>query len=192
MTEAEEKAIRRERIKNGLQKLGRTAVQIGLPTIGAAVGGPAGGRIAAAVAGALGLPGTAPHDEVAEALAKSDPDTLFRLRELEYQAQIKLLDSDIAFGQQVTDRAIADVSGDSWLAKNIRPMIAGVAMLAMIGTWIYFIINLATLDAEQLKFGFALQGSLSAVTGYVVQFYFGSRKEEKLQSLSQYYNHIAR
>lgn len=76
----------------------RGAVAAIAPTLGAAMGGPAGGLLGAAVAGALGV-GNDPN-EIEQAL-RIDPNAAIKLRELESNEKVSL--ATLAKEQYVSD-----------------------------------------------------------------------------------------
>lgn len=91
--------------------VGRTA-----PTLGLALGGPAGAAIGALVSTALGAGNT--PDEVAAAIAK-DPNAAFKLKELESEERVRL--QEIAL--ETAKAELADVQ--SARARDVELMKAG-------------------------------------------------------------------
>tara|TARA_B110000114_G_scaffold53709_1_gene57099 strand:- start:130 stop:579 length:450 start_codon:yes stop_codon:yes gene_type:complete len=81
---------------------------------------------------------------------------------------LKYLEMDIAEMQEVTKRWGSDMTSDSWLSKNVRPL-----------TLIFFSIAYVV--------GWFLNYSLENITGLlslIVGAYFGSRGLEKFKSIS--------
>ena len=74
--------------------------------------------------------------------------------------------------QEVTKRAEADMASDSWLSKNIRPMVLIFLLVAYSGFAIASIFNYETRGAYVELLG--QWGML------VMSFYFGGRTMEKL------------
>ena len=82
------------------------------PALATAVAGPMGGMAVKAIADKLGVP--ASITDVTKAL-EADPELALKLKEIdckEFEIEQKA----------VSDRWQADMSSDSWLSKNIRPM----------------------------------------------------------------------
>lgn len=83
------------------------------------------------------------------------------------------------FESEVTTRHANDMVSDSWLSKNIRPMILLVSMTVM-----YLLIYLtvfAVLKDSQIRVLEAWIPMMSGLFGTMVIFYFGSRGIEKVQ-----------
>jgi hypothetical protein len=80
---------------------------------------------------------------------------------------LKLLEMDMVETQEVTKRWNSDMTSDSWLSKNVRPL-----------TLIFFSISYVI--------GWFLDYSLENITGLlslIVGAYFGSRGFEKIKSI---------
>ena len=91
---------------------------------------------------------------------------------------LKLLEQDIIEFQEISKRWAADMSSDSWLSKNTRPMsliFLTVMTIAFIWVdshnWIDF-----TVEQEWISL-------LKALTTTVYVAYFGSRGAEKFQAI---------
>ena len=92
---------------------------------------------------------------------------------------LKLLELDIIEMQEVSKRWSADMSSDSWLSKNTRPM---MLIFLTVSTWFLIVI-----DSLNIAFGvntewIELLKSL-LLTCYIA--YFGSRGMEKYKHISQ-------
>ena len=92
---------------------------------------------------------------------------------------LKLLELDIIEMQEVSKRWSADMSSDSWLSKNTRPM---MLIFLTVSTWFLILI-----DSLNIEFGvntewIELLKSL-LLTCYIA--YFGSRGMEKYKHISQ-------
>lgn len=102
------------------------------------------------------------HNEMAQIVAMAEG------KALEFAAVVE---------QAITARHAADMQSDSWLAKNIRPIVLIVMTLFTI---LYLLLGLySNLDQYNLEFykaGLAMLGSLD---GFIYGFYFGSRGLEK-------------
>jgi hypothetical protein len=82
------------------------------------------------------------------------------------------MQADIAEAQEVTKRWEADMSSDSWLSKNIRPM----ALIAIFGAYFLF--------AMMSAFGYDANQNYVQLLGQWGQIvflaYFGGRTAEKI------------
>lgn len=89
------------------------------PAVGAALGGPPGAAIGAAIAGLLGVNAT-PTD-VSQAL-KTDPEAAVKLKALEVQLATAQLNADSSDFTQRSQTVRAEITGESWLQRNWRPL----------------------------------------------------------------------
>ena len=132
------------------------------PTLATAVAGPLGGAAISALANKLGVGDSV--EAVAKALA-TDPAAAQKLQELE-------LEFYKTEQNNLTDRLKADMSSDSWLSKNIRPMVLIFLLMAYSG------FALASI------FGYETRGAYVELLGQwgmlVMSFYFGGRTMEKI------------
>ena len=83
--------------------------------------------------------------------------------------------------QQVSDRHKADMSSDSWLSKNVRPL----ALVFLTGTtillaYLTIFVDLTTLQLSSLEAWLPLLTNLLML---VYGFYFGSRGIEKIMQM---------
>ena len=92
---------------------------------------------------------------------------------------LKLLEIDIIEMQEISKRWSADMSSDSWLSKNVRPM---MLIFLTISTWC-----LILMDSLAIDFGVGVEWidllKSLLITTYVA--YFGSRGIEKYKYISQ-------
>lgn len=132
------------------------------PTLATAVAGPLGGAAVSAIASKLGVGDTV--EEVAKAIA-GDPAAAQKLQELE----LEFYKTEQA---NLTARLEADMKSDSWLSKNIRPMVLIFLLLAYSGFAVASI------------FGWETRGAYVELLGQwgmlVMSFYFGGRTMEKI------------
>lgn len=85
------------------------------------------------------------------------------------------------FESEVTQRHANDMKSDSWLSKNIRPMVLLITMIT-----IYLLVYatvFAALKDSQIEVLKAWVPMLSGLFGTMVVFYFGSRGLEKIQTI---------
>lgn len=114
----------------------KSLAKIGLPLLGTALGGPAGGAVAGMVASALGLGGDAKPEDVSVALGQVNGDQLVQLRQIEAETARKLIDQDteIALAQVELNRAaLAAPSGtgvERVFKSGWRPATAWVCVLS--------------------------------------------------------------
>jgi hypothetical protein len=103
-----------------------------------------------------------------EAKAKAQ----LELVKLQQESELAKMQADIAEAQEVTKRWEADMSSDSWLSKNIRPM----ALIAIFGAYFLF--------AMMSAFGYDANQNYVQLLGQWGQIvflaYFGGRTAEKI------------
>ena len=92
---------------------------------------------------------------------------------------LKLLEMDIIEMQEVSKRWSSDMSSDSWLSKNVRPM---MLIFLTISTWL-----LILMDSLNIDFGVDTQwiDLLKSLLITVFISYYGSRGIEKYQHISK-------
>jgi hypothetical protein len=132
------------------------------PALATAVAGPLGGMAVKAIADKLGVDAT--PSAVTQAL-KDNPDLALKLKEIdckEYEVE----------QSNLTERMKADMASDSWLSKNIRPMVLVFLLVAYSGFAIASMFDLETRGAYVELLG--QWGML------VMSFYFGGRTMEKI------------
>ena len=132
------------------------------PALATAVMGPMGGMAMNAIASKLGVEAT--PSAVTQAL-KDNPELALKLREIdvkEYEIE----------QTNLTERLKADMSSDSWLSKNIRPMVLIFLLVAYTGFAIA-----SMFDYETRGNYVELLGNWGMV---VMSFYFGGRTMEKI------------
>lgn len=132
------------------------------PALATAVAGPLGGAAVSAIANKLGVADSV--EEVAKAIA-GDPAAAAKLQELE-------LEFYKTEQNNLTARMEADMKSDSWLSKNIRPMVLIFLLVAYSGFAIASIFDYETRGAYVELLG--QWGML------VMSFYFGGRTMEKI------------
>jgi hypothetical protein len=92
---------------------------------------------------------------------------------------LKLLEMDIAEMEEVSKRWSSDMASDSWLSKNVRPM---MLIFLTISTWC-----LILMDSLNINFGVSIEWidllKSLLITTYLA--YFGSRGIEKYNYISK-------
>ena len=98
-----------------------------------------------------------------------------KLIELQQQGQLAELQADSVEAQELTKRAQADMSSDSWLSKNIRPM----SLVAIFFGYFLF----AMMSAFGLNANEAYVTLLGQWGMLIMGAYFGGRTVEKLAEM---------
>ena len=95
-----------------------------------------------------------------------------KLLEMQQNGELAKLNADVAEQHELTERLSADMGSDSWLSKNIRPMVLIFLLLAYTGF------------AIASMFDFETRGNYVELLGnwgmVVMSFYFGGRTLEKI------------
>ena len=112
-------------------------------------------------------------DPEAKAKAQLDLATLAQSGELAKLAN----DTDLYKTEQnnLTERLNADMSSDSWLSKNIRPM---TLVAIFIGYFVFAMMSAFKLDANEVYVTLLGQWGM-----LVMSFYFGGRTLEKIMDM---------
>jgi len=95
-----------------------------------------------------------------------------KLLEMQQNGELAKLNADVAEAHELTERLNADMGSDSWLSKNIRPMVLIFLLFAYTGF------------AIASMFDFETRGNYVELLGnwgmVVMSFYFGGRTFEKI------------
>lgn len=98
-----------------------------------------------------------------------------KLLEMQQNGELAKMQADISEQHELTDRLKADMASDSWLSKNIRPMILIAVFVA------YFIFAVASAFGLNVTQAYVeLLGQWGMLS---VSFYFGSRGMEKVAEI---------
>jgi len=142
------------------------------PTLATAVAGPLGGMAITALANKFGVSDSV--DAVAKAIA-GDPQAAQKIAETELEFAKLAADAMKNEDNNVSTRWSADMSSDSWLSKNIRPM----SLVAIfIGYFLFAMMSAFGLNANEAyvtllgQWGMLIMGA-----------YFGGRTVEKLAEM---------
>jgi len=142
------------------------------PTLATAVAGPLGGMAITALANKFGVSDSV--DAVAKAIA-GDPQAAQKIAETELEFAKLAADAMKNEDNNVSTRWNADMSSDSWLSKNIRPM----SLVAIfIGYFLFAMMSAFGLNANEAyvtllgQWGMLIMGA-----------YFGGRTVEKLAEM---------
>jgi len=90
------------------------------------------------------------------------------------------LSAMMAFDKEVSDRHKADMISDSWLSKNVRPLVLIFLTLAIMVLAYLSIFVLSTDKVELIKPWLSL---FTVLMTTVYAFYFGSRGKEKVEAI---------
>jgi uncharacterized membrane protein (DUF106 family) len=97
------------------------------------------------------------------------------LAKLAQEGKLAEIQADTAEQQELTKRAEADMTSDSWLSKNIRPMT------------LIFILLAYTMFAMMSAYGYDANQNFVTLLGnwgmLVMSFYFGGRTLEKIMDM---------
>jgi hypothetical protein len=144
------------------------------PTLATAVAGPLGGAAVSAIASRLGVGNSV--EAVAKAIA-GDPAAAQKIAELELEMTKVAADAMKNEDNNVSTRWNADMSSDSWLSKNIRPM----SLVAIfVGYFLFAMMSAFGLNANEAyvtllgQWGMLIMGA-----------YFGGRTVEKLAEMKK-------
>ena len=144
------------------------------PTLATAVAGPLGGAAVTALAAKLGVSDSV--DAVAKAIS-GDPAAAQKIAELELEMAKVAAGAMINEDNNVSKRWDADMSSDSWLSKNIRPM----SLVAIfVGYFLFAMMSAFGLNANEAyvtllgQWGMLIMGA-----------YFGGRTVEKLAEMKK-------
>jgi uncharacterized membrane protein (DUF106 family) len=97
------------------------------------------------------------------------------LMEMAQRGELAQLQADIAEQEELTKRQQADMSSDSWLSKNIRPMTLIFILMA------YTVFGL--MSAWEIEVNQAYVELLGQWGMLIMSFYFGGRTLEKILAM---------
>jgi hypothetical protein len=104
-------------------------------------------------------------------------EALLNLKKLEKEGRLDELQADMNEQDNLTERAKADMTSDSWLSKNIRPMT------------LIFILVVYTVFAMMSAFGRSANEAYVTLLGQwgmlIMSFYFGGRTLEKILAMKE-------
>lgn len=99
------------------------------------------------------------------------------LLKMQQNGELAQLNADVAEQHELTDRLKADMTSDSWLSKNIRPM-ALIAILA--GYFVFAMMSAFGVDTNERYVELLGQWGM-----LIMSFYFGGRTLEKVLAMSK-------
>jgi hypothetical protein len=98
-----------------------------------------------------------------------------KLLEMQQNGELAKINADVAEQHELTARLQADMSSDSWLSKNIRPM----TLLFILGGYFIFAM-MSAFDLDTNKAYVELLGQWGML---IMSFYFGGRTLEKIMDM---------
>jgi hypothetical protein len=108
-----------------------------------------------------------------EARAKAQAELI----KVQQEGRLAELQADNVEAQELTKRLSADMSSDSWLSKNIRPMTLVYILTAYLA--------LAIMDASGLDISDNFVSLLGQWGMLIMSFYFGGRTLEKIMGIKK-------
>ena len=100
-----------------------------------------------------------------------------KLLEMQQTGELAKLNADVAEQHELTERHKADMSSDSWLSKNIRPL----ALVFILFTYTAF----GLMSAWQLEVKNSYVELLGQWGMLIMAFYFGGRTLEKIMDMKK-------
>ncbi len=168
-------------------KLAETVGRIGLPLLGTALGGPAGGAVGGLIANALGLGSDSTPDQIEAAIA-TDPTAASRLRELELNNKQELerltIEAEIASIQAVNRTYQTEIASSDRYVRWMRPTF-GYVVAGSILVEVLIAVYVAVFEPLHLPDLATLYNALSvpqSVACAVLGVYLKKRSDEKMAS----------
>lgn len=117
---------------------------------------------------------TTPEEALATMKASAEAQAAFHMAVLQQQTELEKLYSAerLAIQTELTVRQKNDMASDSWLSKNIRPLVL---------IYLLLIVTLQGFGAMSIEVGFLAM--IREFTGYGLVFYFGGRTIEKVAGI---------
>ena len=103
-----------------------------------------------------------------EAKAKAQLELL----QMQQNGELAQINADIAEGKELTTRLQADMTSDSWLSKNIRPM---TLIAILLGYFVFAMMSAFNMDTNTKYVELLGQWGM-----LIMSFYFGGRTLEKI------------
>ena len=107
--------------------------------------------------------------------AKQAEEAKLKLLEMQQNGQLAQLNADVSEQQELTKRLEADMTSDSWLSKNIRPL----TLIAILAGYFLF----AGLSAAKIDVNSEYVQLLGQWGMLIMSFYFGGRTLEKIMDM---------
>ena len=153
------------------------------PVLGTAIGGPFGGAAAKFIGEKLLGNPDASEADISDYIIGASPAQLTEIKKLDndFDVQMKQLDVDILKieSESVTARHKTDMSSDSWLSKNVRPL--ALVFLTVTTMVLAYLSIFSSLTEPQIKTLDMWLGVLLPLLLTSYGFYFGGRSLEKVK-----------
>jgi hypothetical protein len=108
---------------------------------------------------------------------KAKADAQMALLKMQQEGRLAELQADATESQELTKRLQADMTSDSWLSKNIRPM----TLVFILGAYFLF--------AMMSAYGYDANEAYVTLLGQwgmlIMSFYFGGRTLEKILAMKE-------
>lgn len=138
---------------------------LGLPILGAALGGPAGAAVGKGLAAALGLSADATPEQTAAALGNVNGDQLVALKALDAQMAKDQLTTAAAQVDSVNKTIQTEAMGGSWLQRN-HHAIESMFVVGLVGA-IYFVLPLLAIPVPSVpEAAWLMLGAILGVTAW--------------------------
>lgn len=148
------------------KSIAKQLANLGLPILGAAVGGPAGAIAGKGLAAALGLGADATPEQTAAALGNVSGEQIVALKALDAQMAKDQLEASTAQVEAVNKTLQTEAMGGSWLQRNHH----AIESLATVGlVWaVYFILPLAKIPVPVIpETAWLTLGAILGVTAWM-------------------------
>ena len=153
------------------------------PVLGTAIGGPFGGAAAKFIGEKLLGNPDASEADISDYIIGASHAQLTEIKKLDndFDVQMKQLDVDILKieSESVTARHKTDMSSDSWLSKNVRPL--ALVFLTVTTMVLAYLSIFSSLTEPQIKTLDMWLGVLLPLLLTSYGFYFGGRSLEKVK-----------
>ena len=146
--------------------IAKQLANLGLPILGAAVGGPAGAIAGKGLAAALGLGADATPEQTAAALGNVSGDQLVALKALDAQMAKDQLEASTAQVEAVNKTLQTEAMGGSWLQRN-HHAIESISTVALVWA-VYFILPLLKIPVPVIpETAWLTLGAILGVTAWM-------------------------
>ena len=106
-----------------------------------------------------------------------------KLQSLVNDFKVKTLDAAAQQDKEVTSRHMADMSSDSWLSKNIRPM--GLLFMLVTTVVLVYTTTFSDLTTPQIDVLKSWITPIVSIVSTIIVFYYGSRGFEKVKKIGK-------
>lgn len=145
--------------------IAKQLASLGLPILGAAVGGPAGAIAGKGLAAALGLGSDATPEQTAAALGNVSGEQIVALKALDAQMAKDQLQASTAQVESVNKTLQTEAMGGSWLQRNHHAIESLLFMGWIMG--VYFVLPLLKIAVPVIpEFAFMAAGAVLGVTAW--------------------------